>query len=192
MALGNTASITRNAAGKGTMYPQTKSGPGGAGNTVILGLTPLGGAMGKPTPATARDRRIAKRRSQVTPLESLPDEHQAHIEYLVNDPEPPPKWIPLGPLDGRRPIAWITSRAWHEWHWRRGIDPDGRRTAIPPTLRRMVIDRDGYVCQLCGDDVEPNDVHIDHIKPWSKGGQNVLGNLQVAHSRCNLRKGARE
>ena len=48
-----------------------------------------------------------------------------------------------------------------------------------------------HAIQLCGGQVEPSDVHIDHIKPYSKGGQHVLGNLQVAHSLCNIRKGAR-
>jgi 5-methylcytosine-specific restriction endonuclease McrA len=35
------------------------------------------------------------------------------------------------------------------------------------------------------------DVHIDHIVPYSLGGPDELYNLQVAHSSCNIRKGAR-
>ena len=76
-------------------------------------------------------------------------------------------------------------------HWQRGIDPDARRPAIPAWMRATVIERDGYVCQLCGLDVEPDDVHLDHIKPWSKGGAHTVPNLQVTHSLCNMRKAAR-
>ncbi len=30
--------------------------------------------------------------------------------------------------------------------------------------------------------------HIDHIKPWSKGGETVLENLQTLCATCNLGK----
>lgn len=29
-----------------------------------------------------------------------------------------------------------------------------------------------------------------HIKPYSRGGETTVGNLQVTHSVCNMRKGA--
>lgn len=88
------------------------------------------------------------------------------------------------------------SPVWQEWCGIRGIDPDRPRTSaparpqLPPRLRLAVIERDGYVCQLCGAEVEPTDVHIDHVFPFSLGGGHTLDNLQVAHSRCNIRKGA--
>lgn len=56
---------------------------------------------------------------------------------------------------------------------------------------KRVIERDGLICQLCGGAVERSDVHIDHIYPYSLGGATALNNLQVAHSLCNIRKGAR-
>ena len=65
------------------------------------------------------------------------------------------------------------------------------REKIPQGLRRAVIERDGLQCRLCGHEVDPDDVHIDHIQPVTKGGRNRLDNLQVAHSRCNIRKGNR-
>ena len=36
-----------------------------------------------------------------------------------------------------------------------------------------------------GDNIE---LHIDHIIPWSKGGETVLENLQTLCSDCNLGK----
>ncbi len=125
------------------------------------------------------------RRENVYPLEQLPEEMQADIYFAVQQPDPPKRWIRIG-------LAEIESRAWWEWHWQRGVDPEKRRPSLSSDIRRMVIARDGLVCGLCGGEVETaKDVHIDHIIPVSRGGTNVLGNLQVAHARCNMRKGAR-
>jgi hypothetical protein len=67
----------------------------------------------------------------------------------------------------------------------------GRRPRISQWLKAAVIDRDGLVCQLCFGPVELNDIHLDHIRPFSHGGPTSLANLQVTHSRCNMSKGAR-
>jgi len=122
------------------------------------------------------------------PLTILPVEMRETIERLAAAAEPPPRWLTIG--DG---LAQIASRAFYEWHLRRGRDIRKRplRETISSVLRAAVIERDGYVCQLCGGDVEPDDVHLDHRRPVSHGGPTTLANLQVAHSRCNLRKGAR-
>lgn len=131
-----------------------------------------------------RQARIDQRRSEVYPLEKFPQQKQEQIAQQVAAPTPPPRMI-CGELFA------IPSRAWYEWHWARGIDPDGGREPIPASLRAAVIERDGFVCQLCDGEVEPGDIHLDHIKPYSKGGPTTLSNLQVTHSRCNLEKGAR-
>jgi 5-methylcytosine-specific restriction endonuclease McrA len=47
------------------------------------------------------------------------------------------------------------------------------------------------MCGLCGEPVERERVHIDHILPVVRGGTNALSNLQVSHDTCNMRKGAR-
>ena len=70
------------------------------------------------------------------------------------------------------------------------VDRPLRRSISGMILRRLVIERDGYVCRLCGGPVEPSDVHLDHILPVVRGGRDCESNLQVTHSRCNLRKGA--
>lgn len=131
------------------------------------------------------DARIAERRSNIMPLADFSSEHQALIAEQVSAPKPPPRWISAG-----GGLAWIESRGWHEWHWQRGIDPGSQRDAMPPSLRQQVIARDGYNCQLCLTEVDPSDLHIDHITPWSKGGRHELDNLQVTHSLCNIKKGA--
>lgn len=59
-------------------------------------------------------------------------------------------------------------------------------------LRASVIARDGYVCGICGGDVEAGDVHLDHIRPVSKGGPTTFDNLRVTHSFCNISRGNRD
>jgi hypothetical protein len=65
------------------------------------------------------------------------------------------------------------------------------RRLLPARIRRAVVERDGMVCQLCGHDIPNGDLHIDHIYPVARGGGDELDNLQAAHSRCNISKGAR-
>lgn len=36
-----------------------------------------------------------------------------------------------------------------------------------------------------------NDYHLDHIVPIKLGGQNIDSNIQLLHSRCNLKKNAK-
>lgn len=122
------------------------------------------------------------------PISELPLAYQERIAALVAQPCPPPKYL-TGEIDGR-PMFQIRSRAWLEWYRQRGIDPNRRREKIPKAVREKIIERDGLVCQLCGGDVDPDDLHLDHVHPRSLGGSNHETNLQVAHSVCNMRKGA--
>jgi 5-methylcytosine-specific restriction endonuclease McrA len=61
-------------------------------------------------------------------------------------------------------------------------------------LRFQVLDRDRHKCRSCGS--SPADdgnvkLEIDHIIPWSKGGESVLNNLQTLCRACNIGKGNR-
>lgn len=103
-----------------------------------------------------------------------------------------PRFVGYWGIPGdRRPIAsYAPRRAWVEWHLFRGLKPSEKREPIGAGLRAMVIERDGYVCGICSLSVDHGDVHLDHIKPLSKGGPTMLANLRVTHSACNLQKGA--
>lgn len=58
-------------------------------------------------------------------------------------------------------------------------------------LRFKVMQRDNFKCCICGRSpaTTPNlELHIDHIKPYSKGGETIIENLQTLCSDCNLGK----
>jgi hypothetical protein len=68
-----------------------------------------------------------------------------------------------------------------------------RRTSRSPDLRLRfkVLQRDRFCCRTCGasPSVTPGvELHVDHIIPWSKGGETILVNLQTLCSVCNLGK----
>lgn len=46
------------------------------------------------------------------------------------------------------------------------------------------------LCGICQKPVK-GAWHVDHILPLARGGQHSYANVQVAHPRCNLSKGAR-
>lgn len=61
-----------------------------------------------------------------------------------------------------------------------------RTRRIPKHIRRAVIERD-----LKGEAFDPNIHHLDHIIPFSKGGDHSVANLRVMNRTENMRRGAR-
>ena len=67
------------------------------------------------------------------------------------------------------------------------------RTPRNPSLRLKfkVMRRDRFCCCYCGTS-PANSVgvllHVDHVVPWSKGGETTLDNLQTLCEQCNLGK----
>lgn len=65
--------------------------------------------------------------------------------------------------------------------------------AIGWRLRFLVLRRDGFRCRLCGASpaLTPGvQLQVDHIRPWSEGGDTRAENLQSTCQRCNGGKGA--
>lgn len=73
----------------------------------------------------------------------------------------------------------------HGWQW------------ITPSRRYGIYRRDGWVCQICMEPVDPDlppgtpwSASLDHILPRSEGGSNDDANLRLAHFNCNTERGA--
>jgi len=62
------------------------------------------------------------------------------------------------------------------------------RKTISEELRNKIFKRDGYKCKKCG---RKEDLTIDHIIPFSKGGTTEINNLQTLCKKCNRKKGAK-
>jgi 5-methylcytosine-specific restriction endonuclease McrA len=70
-----------------------------------------------------------------------------------------------------------------------------RRTPRQPgwRLRFLVNRRDRFTCRACGRSPATNDgtqLHLDHVKPWSEGGETTFDNLQTLCQICNIGKSA--
>ena len=57
-------------------------------------------------------------------------------------------------------------------------------------LRFIVLMRDNFTCKYCGRNVKEDNIkiHVDHIVPKSKGGENIVTNLITSCEECNLGK----
>lgn len=66
-----------------------------------------------------------------------------------------------------------------------------RSTQVEKVRYDLIIERDGYVCHICGGDVLPDDLQFDHVIPLARGGPHIFDNIRVSHATCNNRKKAR-
>jgi len=74
-----------------------------------------------------------------------------------------------------------------------GNSQEPNKTGRDPSLRLRwkVLQRDRFKCCACGASpaITPDvELHVDHIKAWSKGGETVIENLQTLCANCNLGK----
>lgn len=66
---------------------------------------------------------------------------------------------------------------------------------ITPAQRRAILERDGWICQLCRKPIDPELRHpdrmsqsVDHRRAAEKGGAHDPANFQAAHLGCNAKK----
>jgi hypothetical protein len=58
-------------------------------------------------------------------------------------------------------------------------------------IKFLVMRRDNFKCRICGKSPAKNpevELHVDHIKAWTKGGETTFENLQTLCSVCNIGK----
>lgn len=54
----------------------------------------------------------------------------------------------------------------------------------------MYIEQKG-ICKICGDHFERQEMQMDHIMPWTRGGKTELENLQMLCEYCNKTKSSK-
>lgn len=76
-----------------------------------------------------------------------------------------------------------------------GISVDSKRLFTDDDkaeiLRHETAEGGKYRCKQCNQLFTPDELTIDHITPWSKGGRTVLSNAQLLCRPCNSQKGNR-
>ena len=70
----------------------------------------------------------------------------------------------------------------------RFVGGSATRRALPDDVKLVVWARDGGRCVRCG---AAQELHFDHIIPFSRGGSDLAENIQLLCRTCNLSKGAR-
>jgi 5-methylcytosine-specific restriction endonuclease McrA len=78
-----------------------------------------------------------------------------------------------------------------------GIHETG--TAMTKSMRQilLIVERDGDMCAICSkhvdltivDGLHDNAPSRDHKVPKSRGGKNGIDNMQLAHRKCNIKRG---
>lgn len=66
------------------------------------------------------------------------------------------------------------------------------RREISDRQRFRILVKDGFRCKSCGASpltMSGVELHVDHILPWSKGGETTDDNLEAKCKQCNLGKG---
>ncbi len=79
---------------------------------------------------------------------------------------------------------------WRRWGLREApplTAPRPSRPPIPQQVKEAVWRRDGGSCVYCS---STQNLEFDHIIPYSKGGADTVGNLQVLCRGCNRSKGS--
>lgn len=86
----------------------------------------------------------------------------------------------------------LLSQVEHNQVIQTGTSKRRTRREISDRQRFRILVRDGFRCKACGASPlnQPGiELHVDHILPWSKGGETVDDNLETKCKQCNLGKG---
>lgn len=67
--------------------------------------------------------------------------------------------------------------------------------AIPelelPFSRENIFERDGHICQYCGEKFNAYELTLDHVFPKSRGGKEDWENIATCCKKCNQKKADR-
>lgn len=73
-----------------------------------------------------------------------------------------------------------------------GISVDEKRLFTIDDKRELLAQKESenekYQCEICKKWFFPEELQVDHIEAWSKGGRTVLSNAQLLCAPCNRKK----
>lgn len=101
------------------------------------------------------------------------------------------KWQKLNPNKCRD-----YNKNWKKLNPDKNRDKQARRRAAKlgvkseKVQRSLIYERDKGICHICSQKTNPNNWHLDHVIPLSKGGKHNYKNVAVSHPQCNLQKAA--
>ncbi len=58
--------------------------------------------------------------------------------------------------------------------------------AFDDKTKRRVYEKQQGICKICGTHFKIEQMHADHIIPWSKGGHTTIDNCQMLCTECNI------
>lgn len=82
-------------------------------------------------------------------------------------------------------VALVAILGWWALRKRFARRAQERKRYVPQELKHQVFRKYKGRCVRCG---SPENLEYDHIRPFSKGGETSLRNLQLLCSRCNRKK----
>lgn len=112
---------------------------------------------------------------------------------------------PIFDIDTFLPLQDILSGMASEWAIQAAESARERIRALNKSSKVELVEplevfkRDDWICQICFKSVNPKSIDpydsqrvtLDHRLPIALGGPHTKTNLQTAHLRCNISKGAR-
>lgn len=85
-----------------------------------------------------------------------------------------------------------------KFHVRAHMNRSRTEGVNPAYVDRDIFERDGWICWLCNEPVDPTlsrrdplGATVDHVVPLSRGGADEPENLRLAHYACNNKKSTR-
>lgn len=107
----------------------------------------------------------------------------------TDDGRPVLRWESLPGRRGHFALCYDCLAKLHsEYNHHDEIDIKVSRIVIPESLRNRIFDRDGNRCVECR---SADDLTIDHVIPFSRGGRTEESNLQTLCRTCNSKKGTK-
>jgi hypothetical protein len=62
---------------------------------------------------------------------------------------------------------------------------------IPRPIQLRVMKRENQICRSCGKSVQDENIHFDHVIPFSKGGSSEESNIRLLCDSCNQKRSNR-